>query len=69
MDDSEAEMGRTLDEFIASLPNDQQDQIEARYQLLRQDYSTSLGDRTPGEASVKGSRKSRSASTRPSRNS
>lgn len=63
MDDLETEMGHTLDEFIASLPKDQQDQIEARYQLLRQDYSRSLGDRTSSEASVKGSRKSRSAFT------
>ncbi|MGR9281444.1 XRE family transcriptional regulator [Rhizobium johnstonii] len=30
-------MGRSLDEVIASLPRDQQEQIEARYDELRQD--------------------------------
>lgn len=30
-------MGRSLTEVIASLPQDQQDQVEARYQAMRQE--------------------------------
>lgn len=37
-DGSESEMGRTLQQFIASLPKDQQEQIETRYEALRRDY-------------------------------
>jgi hypothetical protein len=37
MDDLEAEMGRTLDEFIASLPKDERASIEARYRDLAND--------------------------------
>jgi hypothetical protein len=34
MEDLEAEMGHTLDEFIASLPKEEQNQIETRYREL-----------------------------------
>ena len=46
-------MGRTLEEFIASLPKDQQDRIEARYEALRRDYLESSDTASADQAQVK----------------
>ena len=43
-------MGRSLDEVIASLPRDQQEQIEARYDELRQEVE---GLRCPPSAPMR----------------
>jgi len=37
-------MGRTLDQMIASLPKEDQERIEKRYQELRRDYLETRGD-------------------------
>ena len=37
-------MGRTLDQIIASSPNEEQERIEKRYQELRRDHLETQGD-------------------------
>lgn len=37
-------MGRTLDQIIVSLPKEDQELIEKRYQELRRDYLETRGD-------------------------
>jgi hypothetical protein len=53
-DDLEAEMGRTLDDLIASLPKEEQEQIEARYQALRRDYLKSKDHGLTDETKTEG---------------
>lgn len=49
-------MGRTLEQFIASLPKEQQEQIEAQYQTLRRDYLILQGSRLISETETEESR-------------
>lgn len=49
-----AEVGRTLDDLIASLPRAEQEQIEARYQALRRDYLKSKGHGSADETKTEG---------------
>lgn len=48
-DDLGAEMGRTLDDLIASLPKAEQEQIAVRYQAHRRDYLKSKDHRSVDE--------------------
>lgn len=52
-DDLEAEMGRTLDDLIVSLPKAEQEQIETRYQALRRDYVKSKDHKSADETKAK----------------
>lgn len=47
-------MGRTLDDLIASLPKEEQEQIEARYQALRRDYLKSKDHGLTDETKTEG---------------
>jgi hypothetical protein len=52
-DDLGAEMGRTLDDLIASLPKAEREQIDAQYQALRRDYLKSKDHGSADEAKTK----------------
>lgn len=47
-------MGRTLDDVIASLPKEEQEQIDARYQAFGRDYLKSKDHGLTDQAKTEG---------------